>query len=138
MLVNVPVETSQAAFGGVAMSARYMASRWSTSVAAGSTGLGSSVTPSKPDSPVRVSAYSWGLYRVAYTVNISGMYSIAYDWLRSARVDFHVASSDCLENCPGVVRSLVERSIAVDGAHTKQLDFGVVCAEKEGVGILGW
>ena len=40
MLVNVPVETSQAVFGGVAMSARYMASRWSTSVAAGSTGLG--------------------------------------------------------------------------------------------------
>jgi len=61
MLVKVPVETNQAVFWGVAMSARYMASRWSTSVAADSTGLGSSVTPSRPDSPVLVSAHSWGL-----------------------------------------------------------------------------
>jgi len=75
---------------------------------------------------------------VAHTVNVSGMYSIAYDWLRSARVDLHVAPSDCLEDCPSVVCGLVERSIAMDGAHTKQLDFGVVRAEKEGVGILGW
>jgi len=138
MLVKVPVETNQAVFWGVAMSARYMASRWSTSVAAGSTGLGSSVTPSRPDSPVHVSAYPWGLDEVLHAMNVSGVYGIAYDWLRSARVDLHVASSDCLEDCPGVVRRLVERSIAVDGAHTKQLDFRVVCAEKEGVGILGW
>jgi hypothetical protein len=64
MLVNVPVETNQAVFGGVAMSARFIASRWSTSVAAGSTGLGSRVTPSKPDSPGHVvsasSSAGWG------------------------------------------------------------------------------
>jgi hypothetical protein len=100
------------------MSARYMASRWSTSVAAGSTGLGSSVTPSKPDSPVLVSAHS-RLIEVAHTVDVGGMYSIAYDWLRSARVDLHVASPNGLEDCPCVVRGLIERGIAMDSADTK-------------------
>jgi hypothetical protein len=48
-------------------------------------------------------------------VYVGGMDGIAYDGLRSARVYFHIASSDCFEDCSGVERGLIERSVAVDG-----------------------
>lgn len=54
MLVRAPVEMSQAEFAGVAMSARYMASIAVTSERMGATGVGSRVTPPRPDSPAVV------------------------------------------------------------------------------------
>jgi hypothetical protein len=64
------------------------------------------------------------------------MYSITYEGFRSTSVDLDMAPSDCLQDCPGVVRGLIERRVAMDGAHTKQLDFWIVRAKKEGIGIL--
>jgi hypothetical protein len=82
MFVRVPVETSQAVLGSVAMSAPYVASRYPTSVTAGSIGCGSSVTPSRPDSPDCVSQLL-GALKSSRTMYISGVDCIAYNWLRS-------------------------------------------------------
>jgi hypothetical protein len=47
-----------------------------------------------------------------------------------------MALSNCLQDCPCVVRGLLERSIAVDSAYAEQLDLWIVRAEQEGIGIL--
>lgn len=136
MLVNVPVETSQAVSCGVAMSARYAASRWSTSVAAGSTGCGNKVTPSRPDSPARILVHTHWVFSRTATVNISCMHSIPLNGLCGSRVDFDITPAYSFENGPGVVRGLVERSITMDCAHAKQLHSRVVAAEKKSIRIL--
>ena len=56
-------------------------------------------------------------------MDVGSMYSIAYERLRSASIDLHMALSNCLQDCPCVVRGLLERSIAVDSAYAEQLDF---------------
>lgn len=69
-------------------------------------------------------------------MDVGSMYSIAYERLRSASIDLHMALSNCLQDCPCVVRGLLERSIAVDSAYAEQLDLWIVRAEQEGIGIL--
>jgi hypothetical protein len=69
-------------------------------------------------------------------VNVGSVYSITHERLRGASIDLHIASSDCFQYCPSVVRGLIERSIAMDSAYTEQLDLWIVRAEEEGIGIL--
>ena len=70
-------------------------------------------------------------------MDIGRMHSIARNGLRGARVDFDLTPANGFEYRPGVVRRLVECSIAVDCAHAKQLDSRVVGAEKKSECILG-
>jgi hypothetical protein len=69
-------------------------------------------------------------------VDVGGVHCVAYNWLRSARVYFHIASANCLQNRAGVERRLVECCIAVDGADAEELDARIVGAKKKGVCVL--
>jgi hypothetical protein len=82
------------------------------------------------------SVYGRRTFDSVCTVYIGGVYSIAYDGLRRARVDLHVAPSDCFQYRSCIVRGLVKRSIAVDCAYAKQFDARIVCAEEEGICVL--
>src|SRR5437868_2745278 len=83
MFVNDPVETSHAVLGGVAINALYIASRWSTSVTAGSMGCGSRVTPSSPDSPRDHQLLIPCTFHLVITVDIGGMHYLSYHRLCS-------------------------------------------------------
>jgi hypothetical protein len=52
------------------------------------------------------------------TVDIRRVHRITYDWLRCARVDLYIGSSQCLEYCPCVECRLVESGITVNRADT--------------------
>lgn len=69
-------------------------------------------------------------------MNVGGMYSVTNDGLSCARVDSHVAPSNCLQNRSRVERRLLERSIAVDGSDTQEFDARIVGTEEEGIRIL--
>lgn len=62
------------------------------------------------------------------TVDICSVNSIARNWLRSARVDLHIVPTNRLKYRPRIVRRLIERSIAMNGAHAKQLNPRIVGA----------
>lgn len=49
------------------------------------------------------------------TMNIGGVDSFAYDWLRRARIDVNIALSQGLQHASGIERCLLEGSIAMDG-----------------------
>jgi len=69
-------------------------------------------------------------------VDIGSVDGITHDGLGCARVDLDVAPTDCLQDGPRVVRRLIQCSVAMNGAYTKQLDARIVGAEEEGVRIL--
>ena len=64
------------------------------------------------------------------TVNINGVNSVAVNGFGGSRVDFDVACTQGFQNASGIVGGLVERSIAMDGAHAQQVDTRVVGSEE--------
>lgn len=92
---------------------------------AGVIGCGSSVTPSKPDSP-NCTQSSSALVQSSITVYISCMYRLPNDGFCSTRVDFYISLPNRLEYASSIEGGLLERGIAVDGADTQQFDVWVV------------
>lgn len=69
-------------------------------------------------------------------MDIDGVNSIAVNGFGGARVDFDVACAQGFQNASGIVGGLDERSIAMDGAHTQQVDTRIVGGEEQCVRIL--
>lgn len=116
-LVSVPVATSHAVPFGVPINALYMASKYPTSVASGTVGCGSRVTPSKPDSPGQSQCVVRDIVRIklSNTVYIGCVDSVADDGLGRAGVDGDIALAYGFEDGEGVEGCLLEGCIAVDG-----------------------
>jgi hypothetical protein len=71
------------------------------------------------------------------TVYIRSVNCLTYDGLRCARVHLHIAPTDSFQYSSRVERGLVERRVAVNGAHAEKFSTRVVCAEQESVCVLG-
>lgn len=69
-------------------------------------------------------------------MNISSMYCISHNWLRSTRVHLYIISPNGFQDGPGVESCLVERSVTMHGRDTEQFDAWVVSAQKERICIL--
>jgi hypothetical protein len=59
-----------------------------------------------------------------------------FDWLLSTNVDLDVALSYRLQSCPRIECGLDERRIAMDGAHSEEVDARIVAGEEQGIRIL--
>lgn len=70
------------------------------------------------------------------TMDVSGMYCIALNWLCSTRIHLDLPLSYRFQHSPRIEYSLIEGGIAVDGADAEEFDAWIVGCEEEGVRIL--
>lgn len=65
------------------------------------------------------------------------MDSVAHERLTGAGVDGDVATANRFQYAQAILGRVLERRIAVDGAHAQQVDLGVVRGEEKRKGVLG-